>query len=561
MRKISKSLYKSYKFYNTDFTNRELRKVKKSYSKLRYLKLRYFKKRKYRDDIMTVGGIRRRRRKANSTKSWIEAKQRLRNFYWNITSRQYKNLIVKAKIHRKTLGKVFFGLLETRLDVIVFRMSYKLSMHEVRQWILHGFVLVNGKVVDRIGRQVLFGDIVSFNLHKPIVRLLLQQFSLRRRRLSYHQQRKIRNITRIFFNKPRIKSYIKPYIKPYIKAYLKARIKLRFKSRNKQVVKLRRRRWIMFYRIKAKIKVVLKVIKKRLKINLVEKGKKYVYYKIKVSKKPSLLFYLNKIWIGLKLKYKVFYVILNLVHMYLKSNKRIYLSYVYKTKSLLYEFKEKWNKVVTISIPLILNELLVVELQRRSTLEDVSLTQSKRLFQRKVIVRFRPHFISDIFRQKSKNKETLMKEQYIFQRLVEVKGVLKGKFLRQIEKSILGSEIIENILGAKEIGLIPGKLTLRNARIRGYKRIFSIEAWTKTWIRKNVTKQIGRRYGFDANGRWRKKWYKRRYKKKVYYTMTGYLEVSLLLIAGLLYRYPQPKLDFYYPFKNDISRLLIMYYV
>lgn len=178
MRKLTKGRFKRYRFYRTDFSGRQISRIKKNLSILRYLKLRFFYKRRFRYKIMELGGIIRRRTRRTINKVWTNAKQQFRNFYWNVKQTQFKRIIVKAKKKRRFFLRSFLGLLESRLDVIVFRMSYGLSMHQIRQVILHGFVLVNQVVVTFFGKRVRPGDYVSFAFFGPLFKVISHSFFL-----------------------------------------------------------------------------------------------------------------------------------------------------------------------------------------------------------------------------------------------------------------------------------------------------------------------------------------------------------------------------------------------
>ncbi len=77
----------------------------------------------------------------------LQAKQRIR-FYYGITEKQLK-IIFKKAIHRKgNVAENFIGLLESRLDSVVYRSGFASSIFAAKQLVSHGHVQVNGKKVD-----------------------------------------------------------------------------------------------------------------------------------------------------------------------------------------------------------------------------------------------------------------------------------------------------------------------------------------------------------------------------------------------------------------------------
>jgi hypothetical protein len=113
-----------------------------------------------------------RRRPPTRASSAFLMKQRVRRYYSHFKEYQFRRLFIRArKIQRYTKSAVFFHffkLLERRLDAFLVRLGF-FSMKTVRQLILHGFVLVNGVVVNFLGKMInsvgillLLGDMLFF---------------------------------------------------------------------------------------------------------------------------------------------------------------------------------------------------------------------------------------------------------------------------------------------------------------------------------------------------------------------------------------------------------------
>ena len=78
----------------------------------------------------------------------LQAKQRLKSYYGNINERQFRNFYRKAIKKRGDTVENLIGLLEKRLDIIVYRAKFALTVFSSRQLINHGHIRVNGKKVN-----------------------------------------------------------------------------------------------------------------------------------------------------------------------------------------------------------------------------------------------------------------------------------------------------------------------------------------------------------------------------------------------------------------------------
>ena len=83
----------------------------------------------------------------------LQAKQKLKGYYGNINERQFRNIYKKATMLKGDTGENLIGLLERRLDSVVYRARFSTTVFSARQLINHGHVRVNGKKVN-IGSYV-----------------------------------------------------------------------------------------------------------------------------------------------------------------------------------------------------------------------------------------------------------------------------------------------------------------------------------------------------------------------------------------------------------------------
>ncbi len=77
----------------------------------------------------------------------LQAKQKLKAYYGNINERQFRNIYKKAVMLKGDTGENLIGLLERRLDAVIYRAKFATTIFSARQLINHGHVKVNGKKV------------------------------------------------------------------------------------------------------------------------------------------------------------------------------------------------------------------------------------------------------------------------------------------------------------------------------------------------------------------------------------------------------------------------------
>ena len=78
----------------------------------------------------------------------LEAKQKLKFYYGNMNERQFRNVFRKALQKRGNTTENFVGLLERRLDTVIYRAKFAMTVFSARQLINHGHIKVNGKKVN-----------------------------------------------------------------------------------------------------------------------------------------------------------------------------------------------------------------------------------------------------------------------------------------------------------------------------------------------------------------------------------------------------------------------------
>jgi len=103
----------------------------------------------------------RRKGKPSDYGIQLQAKQKLKSYYANMNERQFRNCYRKAIKKRGDTVENLIGLLERRLDTIVYRAKFALTIFSSRQLINHGHIKVNGKKVNISSYQLKEEDIIE----------------------------------------------------------------------------------------------------------------------------------------------------------------------------------------------------------------------------------------------------------------------------------------------------------------------------------------------------------------------------------------------------------------
>ena len=102
-----------------------------------------------------------RRRKQSDYGLQLQAKQKLKGYYGNISERQFRRYYIEADLRKGDTSENLVDLLERRLDAVVYRMKLVPTVFASRQFINHGHILVNSKRVNIPSYRVKDGDVIE----------------------------------------------------------------------------------------------------------------------------------------------------------------------------------------------------------------------------------------------------------------------------------------------------------------------------------------------------------------------------------------------------------------
>ena len=91
----------------------------------------------------------------------LRAKQKLKGYYGDLTEKQFRRIYAEAERVKGDTGENLIGLLERRLDAVVYRAKFVPTVFAARQFVNHGHVTVNGQRVNIPSYRVKEGDVIE----------------------------------------------------------------------------------------------------------------------------------------------------------------------------------------------------------------------------------------------------------------------------------------------------------------------------------------------------------------------------------------------------------------
>ena len=123
----------------------------------------------------------RRKGKLSDLGLQLRAKQKLKGHYGDLTEKQFRRIFGEAERVKGDTGENLIGLLERRLDTVVYRAKFVATMFAARQFVNHGHVTVNGKRVNIPSYRVKEGDVVEVRDRSKQIAVLIEATQLAER--------------------------------------------------------------------------------------------------------------------------------------------------------------------------------------------------------------------------------------------------------------------------------------------------------------------------------------------------------------------------------------------
>ena len=123
----------------------------------------------------------RRKTKLSDFGIQLRAKQKLKGYYGDLTEKQFRRIYAEAERVRGDTGENLIGLLERRLDAVIYRAKFVPTVFAARQFVNHGHIEVNGQRVNIPSYRVKEGDVVSVRERSRQLAVVIEAASLAER--------------------------------------------------------------------------------------------------------------------------------------------------------------------------------------------------------------------------------------------------------------------------------------------------------------------------------------------------------------------------------------------
>ena len=104
----------------------------------------------------------------------LRAKQKLKGYYGNISERQFEKVYLDAIRRTGNTAENLIGLLESRLDAVVYRAKFVPTVFAARQFVNHGHIMVNGRRTNIPSFRCKPGDVIEIREKSKNMALVLE---------------------------------------------------------------------------------------------------------------------------------------------------------------------------------------------------------------------------------------------------------------------------------------------------------------------------------------------------------------------------------------------------
>lgn len=120
----------------------------------------------------------RRASKLSDFGTQLMAKQKLKGYYGNIKEKQFRSIYKEADRRKGNTAENLIGLLESRLDALVYRAKFVPTVFAARQFVNHGHVMVNGVKTNIPSYRCKVGDVIQICEKSQNMALVLEALQL-----------------------------------------------------------------------------------------------------------------------------------------------------------------------------------------------------------------------------------------------------------------------------------------------------------------------------------------------------------------------------------------------
>ena len=144
----------------------------------------------------------RRKGKMSDFGLQLRAKQKMKGYYGDMTEKQFRRIYAEAERVKGDTGENLIGLLERRLDAIVYRAKFVSTIFAARQFVNHKHVRVNGRIVNIPSYRVKEGDVIEVRDRSKQMTALLEAVQLPERDVPEYIEADHSKMTATFVRTP-----------------------------------------------------------------------------------------------------------------------------------------------------------------------------------------------------------------------------------------------------------------------------------------------------------------------------------------------------------------------
>jgi len=146
----------------------------------------------------------RRKQKPTDFGIQLMAKQKLKGYYGNISEKQFRKYYAQADSARGDTSENLIGILERRLDAVIYRMKFVPTVFAARQFVNHGHVTVNGKKVNIPSYMVREGDVIEVREKSRTIPMVLEAIQSSERDLPDYMDVDLNKLKGTFVRTPKL---------------------------------------------------------------------------------------------------------------------------------------------------------------------------------------------------------------------------------------------------------------------------------------------------------------------------------------------------------------------
>ncbi len=144
----------------------------------------------------------RRKGKLSDFGLQLRAKQKLKGYYGNISEKHFERIYNEADRQRGNTAENLIGILESRLDAVVYRAKFVPTVFAARQFINHGHVKVNGVRTNIPSMRLKVGDVVEIKDKSKNMALVLEALQSAERDIPDYVEVDPKKMTATFLRVP-----------------------------------------------------------------------------------------------------------------------------------------------------------------------------------------------------------------------------------------------------------------------------------------------------------------------------------------------------------------------